>query len=123
MPRIAALALSCLAAWAVSIEPAWAHAFPDHSDPRVGATLGHPPQQIRIWFDGSLEKVFSRIRVDDAQGRQVSKGNGEVAGADDRLLETDVPSLPAGTYHVYWSVVARDGHRTMGDFSFSVQGR
>jgi methionine-rich copper-binding protein CopC len=30
----------------------WAHAFPDHSDPRVGSTVPAPPAQVRIWFDG-----------------------------------------------------------------------
>ena len=42
---------------------AWAHAFPDHSEPRVGHTVD-PPPSVRVWFDGALEPVFSTIRVE-----------------------------------------------------------
>ena len=39
---------------------AGAHAFPDHSEPRVGHTLDASPPAVRIWFDGAIEPVFSR---------------------------------------------------------------
>jgi methionine-rich copper-binding protein CopC len=32
-----------------------------------------------------------------------------------------LPALPSGRYRVFWTVVARDGHRTEGDFSFRVK--
>jgi methionine-rich copper-binding protein CopC len=37
------------------------------------------------------------------------------------LLEVSLPSLPTGNYHVFWSVVARDGHRTEGDYTFTIK--
>ena len=37
-----------------------------------------------------------------------------------RLLEVTTDPLPSGRYRVYWSVIARDGHRTEGDFPFRV---
>ena len=40
---------------------------------------------------------------------------------DGRLLEVTVPPLTSGRYRVYWSVIARDGHRTEGDFRFRVK--
>src|SRR5262249_32987903 len=43
----------------------WAHAFPDHAEPRVGATLDASPSDVRIWFDGEIEPVFSTIRVEN----------------------------------------------------------
>jgi hypothetical protein len=39
------------------------HAFPAHSEPKVGTTLTVAPSCIRIWFDGALEPAFNRIRV------------------------------------------------------------
>ena len=84
------------------------HAFPDHSDPKVGATVSAPPSNVRIWFDGDLEPVFSTIYVQDASGKRVDKGNGRVNPSAAALLEVGLPSLPAGTYRVFWSVVARD---------------
>jgi hypothetical protein len=32
-----------------------------------------------------------------------------------------LPSLSPGTYRVIWSVVARDGHRTEGDYTFTIK--
>ena len=99
----------------------WAHAFPDHSEPRVGSTVTVPPSQVRIWFDGEIEPVFSTIKVEDVDKRRVDKGDGRVNPQDGRVLEASVPPLPPGKYRVYWSVVARDGHRTEGDFPFRIQ--
>ena len=97
------------------------HAFPDHSDPKVGATVSGPPGNVRIWFDGDLEPVFSTIAVQNESGKKVDKGNGRVHPSNAVLLEVSLPPLPAGTYRVFWNVVARDGHRTMGDYTFVIK--
>ena len=99
---------------------AWAHAFPDHSEPRVGHTVD-PPRSVRVWFDGAIEPVFSTIRVEDGTKRRVDSGDAHVDSGDSTLLEVSVPALPAGRYQVFWSVVARDGHRTEGSFPFRVK--
>jgi methionine-rich copper-binding protein CopC len=100
--------------------PAWGHAFPDHSEPRVGWTVPSSPASVRIWFDGALEPVFSTIRVVNGDNQRVDRGDGRVDPADPTILEVSLPPLPAGRYRVFWSVVARDGHRTEGDFPFTV---
>jgi methionine-rich copper-binding protein CopC len=110
-------AVLCLAA----ARPCWAHAFPDHSDPRVGHTLDAPPPSVRIWFDGEIEPVFSSIRVEDDNKRQVDRGDPHVSSTDRTLLEVSLPPLPSGRYEVVWSVVARDGHRTEGRFPFRIK--
>ena len=99
----------------------WAHVFPDRSDPRVGHTVDTPPATVRIWFDGEIEPVFSTIRVEDADRRRVDRGDSRVDAKNRRLLEVDLPSLPAGRYEVFWSVIARDGHRSEGRFKFRVK--
>ncbi len=100
---------------------AWAHAFPDHSDPRVGATVDAPPGDVRIWFDGEIEPVFSTIRVENGDKQRVDRGDAKVGASDRRVLAVSVGPLPRGKYRVFWSVVARDGHRTEGDFPFRVR--
>lgn len=111
------------AAMALLLVPglAWAHAFPDHSEPRVGHTVEASPPAVRIWFDGRIEPVFSTVRVEDGDKRRVDKGDARVDPSDGTLLEVGLPSLPSGRYRVFWSVVARDGHRTEGDFSFRIK--
>ena len=97
-----------------------AHVFPDHSEPRVGRTVP-APSAVRIWFDGEIEPVFSTIRVESADKSRVDAGDGRVNPRDGTLLEVSVPVLPSGSYRVYWSVVARDGHRTEGSYPFQVK--
>jgi len=100
---------------------AGAHAFPDHSDPRVGSTVEKVPSSVQVWFDGEIEPVFSTMRVENDDKQRVDKGDARVSAGNGRLLEVSVDPLPPGRYRVYWSVVARDGHRTDGDFRFRVK--
>jgi methionine-rich copper-binding protein CopC len=113
---VLALGLFC-----ASAGESWGHAFPDHSEPRVGSTVSSSPSVVRIWFDGDIEPVFSTLMVHTMDGRMVSKGDSHVDPNDSTLLEVSVPPLPPGQYLVIWSVIARDGHHTMGQFTFTVK--
>ena len=108
---------------ALALTPAGvsAHAFPDHSEPRVGHTLDAAPAAVRVWFDGDIEPVFSTLRVESADRQRIDKGDAQVDPHDDTLLEVDLPPLASGEYHVFWSVVSRDGHRTEGSFPFQIK--
>jgi copper resistance protein C len=109
--------LSFLCIFPVSL---WAHALPDRSDPKVGATVKSSPEIIRIWFDCDLEPTSSKLMVRNAENEIVDKNDSRVDAADPKLLEVSVPTLPPGRYRVIWSVMARDGHRSKGDFPFKV---
>jgi len=100
----------------------WAHAFPDHSEPRVGSAVKLSPGVVRIWFDSELESVFSSIRVMNETHQMVDKGDGRVDERNRTLLEVSLSVLPPGRYHVVWVAVSVDGHRTEGNFSFMVEG-
>lgn len=100
---------------------AWAHAFLDHSDPKVGSTITSSPAIIKIWFTQSLEPAFSTIDVQDAQGNEVDKKNTHLDDKDQTLLIVSVPQLPDGTYTVTWHVTSVDTHRTQGHFEFTVK--
>jgi copper resistance protein C len=121
--KIRTLRLICLLLVLANLSPqrVLAHAFPDHSEPRVGATVQDSPSRVSIWFDGELESVFTTIRVEDINGRRVDKGNGGVNKAEPTLLEVELPQLTPGTYRVIWDVLARDGHRTKGDYTFTIK--
>jgi len=110
--------LTVLGAWP---KTAWGHVFPDHAEPPVGAAVTSSPAHIRIWFNGALEPAFSTLIVQNESGQRVDKGDGHVNPSDATLLEASLPALSPGTYRVIWSVVARDGHRTKGDYTFRVR--
>lgn len=109
----------------VSLAPAvaLAHAFPQRSEPRVGATLDRAPPMARIWFNSYLEPLFNKLVVKDAAGKDVSVGKARVDPHDRALLEVKLAPLVAGKYHVYWHVTSKDGHQTEGDFTFTIKGR
>ncbi len=116
-----AVTLFYLALLLVFPRVSYGHAFPDHSIPRVGETISAPPAGAYIWFDGDIEPVFSKMTVQDMNGKQVDQGNSRVDPSNSVLLEVGLPPLPAGTYRVIWNVVARDGHRTTGDYTFTIK--
>lgn len=113
------LAWLCLLSFASSA--AYAHAFPEKSSPEVGATLAAAPKGVTIWYDMDLEDVFSKITVKDASGKVVSQDDSQVSKSDPSILHVDLQPIGSGTYTVYWSVVARDGHHTEGRFRFTVE--
>lgn len=120
MHRLAVIFVLSLALTATPA--AWAHAFPENSLPHVGATVTAAPKEVKVWFDGEIEPVFSTLVVKDASGKLVSTGKGNVDAKNPALLETPLPgALPAGKYTVFWSVIARDGHHTEGHFSFTMR--
>ncbi len=99
---------------------ALSHAFPTHSEPRVGWTIANSPPKVTIWFDGELEPAFSTIAVYNSAKQQVDKGNSHINSKDATVLEVDLPNLGPGTYRVYWKALAKDTHATEGDFSFAI---
>jgi methionine-rich copper-binding protein CopC len=112
------LAAACLGGEA---RAGWAHAFPERAEPRVGSVVQTPPPVVRIWFDGALEPRFSQLRVVDGGGRRVDRGDARVDAIDRHLLQVTLPPLGPGIYKVEWAVLSIDGHRTSGDYRFTVK--
>lgn len=105
-----------------AVQPkAWAHAFLDHADPKVGGTVTTSPTQVKIWFTQNLEPIFSSVEVQDAQGQEVDKKDMHLDDKDKTLLIVSVPPLPDGKYTVIWHAVSVDTHRTQGRFEFTIR--
>jgi hypothetical protein len=98
---------------------AFGHAFLEHAEPGVGAVLNAAPQKIVLYFDSGLELAFSGFLLLDESGRELAR-SGAQDEAEPTQLSLTAPSLPPGTYRILWSVVARDGHPTDGDFTFTL---
>jgi copper resistance protein C len=96
---------------------AHAHAFLDHAEPRVGSTVQTAPAKLTLTFSENIEATFSSVKVTDAKGRAVDKGDVQVQGA---LMQVKLGPLGPGDYTVKWRVVSTDTHVTKGDFVFHV---
>lgn len=97
--------------------PAWSHAQPQRQSPPAGQTIP-APKQVRIDFSEPLEPAFSQIQLLGPKGNSISSAKTQVDGNHMTLA---LSPLAKGSYQVKWRVMARDGHRTQGHYSFQVQ--
>jgi methionine-rich copper-binding protein CopC len=100
---------------------ALAHAHPKHEVPAVGSTVGVSTSEVAIDFDEGLEPSFSSIVVTGPDGKSVNHGKSTVAQNDEKHMSASLEPLAAGTYTVAWIAVAKDGHRTHGNYAFTVK--
>lgn len=100
---------------------AFGHAHPKLMSPASGAVISSKATTVSIIFNSQIEPTFSTINVINQKKQQVSTGKGIVDQGNPYLIKTQISALPAGKYQVNWSVVALDGHRTQGQYSFTVK--
>jgi methionine-rich copper-binding protein CopC len=100
---------------------AWAHAFLDHAEPKVGSSVTNSPTEIKVWFTQNLEPAFSKLEVRDAKGEEVDKKDAHLDDKNPSLFIVSLPPLPAGTYTVIWHAVSVDTHKTQGHFEFTIK--
>ena len=115
---VATAVLSLTAVLLVDARCASAHAFLDHADPRVGATVTAAPAAVVLDFTEPVESDFCRIEVRDPRAQAVPLGALEHPQPEE--LRVSLPRLPPGDYTVHWSVTSIDTHQTEGRFEFTV---
>ncbi|AXC68406.1 hypothetical protein DOE63_24890 [Salmonella enterica subsp. diarizonae serovar 59:z10:-] len=102
--------------------PALAHAHLKSAVPAAESTVESAPGQLTLHFTEALEPAFSTAGVTDSQGKTVKTENAVVDDADKSVLIISLGDvLPSGKYTVDWHVVAADGHKTQGDYTFTVK--
>ncbi len=97
---------------------AFAHAFLDHANPRVGSTVAAAPHELTLWFTQKLEPAFSSVEVMGPNGSSIG-GKAQVSG---NTMRVGIKAAGPGAYHVHWQALSVDTHKTQGSFSFTVGG-
>jgi len=121
MKRFLVIAIMFAGMLTASSGAARAHAFPEHAEPGAGAELDHSPKAVTIQFDRAVEPVFSTLRVENEADERMDVDDSHVINGRNDTLAVTLKPLKSGRYHVFWTAVARDGHRTHGDYWFSVR--
>ena len=85
--RPAALAGVLVMALALPPLEAGAHAFVNRTDLRTSAPLGEPPAVVRIWFDGPVQTMFLKLRVENERQQRVDKGDERLNPEDNTQIE------------------------------------
>lgn len=111
-----------LMAGLVITQQAQAHAHLKHALPAEQSTVQTSPKQLTLSFSEGVEAAFSGIVLRDAAGKTIATGKPAVDAADNKqlLIALSAP-LTTGKYQVNWHAVSVDGHKTKGNYGFTVK--
>ncbi|HBU8523201.1 CopC domain-containing protein YobA [Klebsiella aerogenes] len=101
---------------------AFAHAHLQQQIPAADSTVSVSPQAITLTFSEGVELSFSGVTLSGPQNKPVATG--KLARSDGNKAQLTLPlnePLAAGEYTVEWHVVSVDGHKTKGQYHFSVK--
>jgi methionine-rich copper-binding protein CopC len=116
----ASILLAASASMMFASQAALAHAQLESATPSVGGAVSGSPSTIQLRFNEGVEARYSRVSV-SGPGGEVPVSKPSNAGEKTSLTVKVGRRLQPGTYHVSWSVVSVDSHKTQGSFSFSVR--
>ncbi|HEQ1857168.1 copper homeostasis periplasmic binding protein CopC [Providencia sp. wls1943] len=106
----------------MSFQQAFAHAHLKDQLPAEGAALEQAPEAITLNFSEGIEVNFTKVNVTDANKQVIKTGKAALDPSNNTKVIIPVESkLAAGKYDVQWSVVSVDGHKTKGNYSFTVK--
>ncbi|MGG8276305.1 CopC domain-containing protein YobA [Klebsiella sp. 141198] len=101
---------------------AFAHAHLQQQIPAADSTVFASPQALTLTFSEGVELSFSGVSLSGPQNKPVATG--KLARSDGNKAQLTLPlnePLAAGEYTVEWHVVSVDGHKTKGQYHFSVK--
>jgi methionine-rich copper-binding protein CopC len=116
------ICISAVAVLAIAMSnaiAAWAHSFPESQTPSAGQTVSSAPAEVTINFDAPIEKLFAKLEVTGADGKNEAAGAPQISD-DGRHMSVKVGALKPGDYTVKWAVVGIDTHHTEGSYTFSI---
>ena len=100
----------------------FAHAHLKHQYPAADANVDAAPQALTLNFSECIEPKFSGVKITGAKQQDVKTG--PVKRNENDKTQLIVPleqALTPGEYTVDWHVVSVDGHKTTGNYHFSVR--
>jgi methionine-rich copper-binding protein CopC len=100
----------------------FAHAHLQQQIPAADSTVSVSPQALTLTFSEGVELSFSGVTLSGPQNKPVATG--KLARSDGNKAQLTLPlnePLAAGEYTVEWHVVSVDGHKTKGQYHFSVK--
>ena len=110
-----------LAALASALSPlAIAHALMVDSFPAKDQVLTASPAEVHITFNEHVEARYCRIKLRSGDGKNFDADRPAADKTNPNAIVAAVPVLRPGTYRAVWTAVGSDGHKTHGDFAFTI---
>ncbi|EFB1502516.1 CopC domain-containing protein YobA [Escherichia albertii] len=114
--------LAFLVASLTTTPSVWAHAHLTHQYPAANAEVTAAPQAISLNFSEGIESGFSGAKITGSQNESINTRPAKRNEQDkNQLIIPLADPLKPGTYTVNWHVVSVDGHKTKGQYTFSVK--
>ena len=88
------------------VQPVYAHAVPEFSNPAPNALLDELPDNLIIQFNEPIVPNLSRIDLLTQGGEQVETGPLQIIDANGRTAAVSLPDLEQGAYLVSWQVLS-----------------
>ncbi|MEB7886059.1 CopC domain-containing protein YobA [Serratia fonticola] len=105
----------------LSSQQALAHAHLKVQTPPADATVSSAPKVLTLNFSEGIEPNFSGVKVTGPDNAVVKTGKLDLDPSNNTQVNVPIESeLAAGKYQVSWHVVSVDGHKTKGQYSFTV---
>lgn len=103
---------------------ATAHGNLASATPTINGIVSDPPTELELKFSQAMNVTFSGVKIVGPDKATI--GTGKVAftkGNKSTLIVPILTTLVAGTYSVHWHLLSKDGHRTHGNYTFSVKSQ
>ena len=105
----------------LSSQQALAHAHLKVQTPAADATVSSAPKVLTLNFSEGIEPNFSGVKVTGPDNAEVKTGKLDLEPSNNTQINVPIEGeLAAGKYQVSWHVVSVDGHKTKGQYSFTV---
>ncbi|HCB1497894.1 hypothetical protein DET57_108136 [Klebsiella oxytoca] len=117
-----ALRLSLFLASSLTAAGVFAHAHLQQQLPAANAEVNVSPQALTLSFSEGIETQFSGVTLTGPQQKTVTLGKPTRDESNKSQLTVPVEqTLAPGEYTVGWHVVSVDGHKTKGQYTFTVK--
>ncbi|TPI46836.1 MULTISPECIES: copper homeostasis periplasmic binding protein CopC [unclassified Mesorhizobium] len=117
---VLATAFAALSSVALS-EAAYAHAHLEAAQPPINGTVKEAPTELDLKFSEELNLKFTGVKVTGPDKKAVKTDNDMLMDGDKTFMVNLPAGLAAGTYKVEWHALSQDGHKTHGDYKFTVK--
>lgn len=119
MRRVTAMVLGAILVMTIT-GVAFAHAFLETASPGAGARVEEPPAKLVLSFTEPIEGADVGVQVFNAAGALLASDKDPQTVIDWATITLALPKLAPGSYHVVWDVELGGGHRTKGDYHFTI---
>lgn len=119
-PAIVSVTVTLFAVLAtvMSAAPAFAHDRLVSASPAENESLDAAPTEVVLEFSGEILDTGSLVRVTNANGDSVTRGELVLNGRT--VTQPLTADLPTGQYQIVWRVVSEDGHPITDKYQFAI---